>query len=360
MDRRKTYKIIMSKIKSLIHEKSKTPKGRILIASISIVFLWLTHKIYIWANSESTDNAYLDGYVTFVSPQVNGVIKELHFSENQKVTKDQLLIKINDQDYKASFEQATNAVEGGKIAIELADSQISIAKIEMDRAQDTILLTDVKLQNNRKEFQRVTRLTRDDFSTKKLLDDATLNLKIAETENNSAKLSFQSAKQKLIELEQQKQSEIIKLKGLENALQLAKNNYDYTSILSPIDGVITSSAARTGGYVRAGVQIFAVVPVEGHYIRANFKETQIKKFKPGMKAKITFDVIGNEIFDAEIISLYPATGSKFSLLPTDNATGNFTKIVQRVPVYLSIDIPEKYKEKLTLGSSVNVSIRTNQ
>jgi len=350
----------MSKVKLLIKEKLKTPKGRIFAWFITIILLWFSYKIYVWKNSESTDNAYLDGYITFVSPQISGIVRELYFLENQKVVNGQLLVKIDDKDSKASLEKAENAVEAGKISVTLVDSKIELSKIEIQKAQEAISVADVDLHNNMKEFQRVTKLTRDDFSTKKLLDDTSLSLKTAEAQSNTAKLSLQAAKQNLILLEQEKQFELAKLQNLEAELVLAKNNHDYTSILSPVDGIITSSSVRKGGYVRTGAQIFAIVPTERRYIRANFKETQIAKFKPGMKAKIEFDVIDNEIFDGEIISLYPATGSKFSLIPTDNATGNFTKIVQRVPVYLSVEIPEKYKEMLVVGLSADVSIRTDQ
>lgn len=350
----------MSKLKNFLDKNLETTKGKILATIIAIVFFYLFYAAFIWINTQSTDNAYVEGEITFVSPEVNGVIESINFVENQKVSKGDLLLKINDLTYNALYEQAKSAYESGKLEIAIIESQTELAKIDLSKAEDSLKLAELNYQNASKEFQRISKLTSDNFSSKKLSDDTYLLMKKASIETSQALSTTKTARENLSMLELKKQASLIKLKSLEDAMIIAEYNLNATQIKAPIDGVVTSSSARIGGFARAGLQLFSIVPKKNFYIKANFKETQIEKFNPGMTADIKIDVIKSHNFKGKIRGIYPATGSKFSLIPTDSATGNFTKIVQRVPVIIDIEIPKEYEDKIGIGYSSKVSIRTDR
>lgn len=170
---------------------------------------------------------------------------------------------------------------------------------------------------------------------------------------------MRTSEEKLALLELQRLSSIVKHTAIAQEVILAKRNLDNTLIRSPIDGTLGNSSLKLGNYISAGVVLFAVVP-EKLYVKANFKETQVTNFQTGMEAVMTFDSEPDYEVIGYIRNLSPATGAKFSLLPPSNATGNFTKIVQRIPVSIDFDIPEKLIGKLSPGMSTIVKIRTDQ
>lgn len=322
----------MSEIKLQFQNKIQTPKGLAVLLITSLLLLYSIYSIYVWMNSQTTDNAYVDGNITFVSPQVMGVVEQINFVENQKVKKGDVLVKINDIDYKAQLSVATN--------------DLALQKITLDSINTKIQIAELQIENASREYNRTSRLAQDNFSSKKLLEDSALALKTEQLE-----LSL---------LQSEKQSTSSMIQKAEDALKMAQNDYDNTTITAPFDGVVTSNSARIGGYVRTGSPIFALVPANNFYVKANFKETQVVKLKEGMEAHLKFDAIKGVNFKGKIRNIYPATGSKFALIPTDNATGNFTKIVQKVPVIIDVEVPEEYKGKIGIGYSVDVSIRTDQ
>ncbi|MDX1924404.1 MAG: HlyD family secretion protein [Rickettsiaceae bacterium] len=350
----------MPKLKQNIPEQLNTNylKFAALIAGFFILFV--LYNLYAWFNTQSTDNAYFESNITFVSPEVNGVIEKVLFVENQFVKKNDLLLKIKDDDYKSTFSSAKNGYEASQIAISIIDYEIEIAKLEIAKAQEAVSLGHSSAENSSKEFARISKLAKDNFSSKKLLDDASLFKHKSETELDQASLTLESAKRRLLVLEGKRNAQIFETNALGNNLEIAGRNFANTEVRAPIDGIITSSSARVGGYARVGMHMFAIVPKEDFYVKANFKETQISKFKEGMTAEVYFDAIGGKSFKGRIRNIYPATGSKFSLIPTDNATGNFTKIVQRVPVIIDVRIPEEYIDKAAIGMSCTVTVRTDQ
>lgn len=350
----------LSKIISLPSKILESKHGKLKFCVIIGLLLFGTYNFYIWLYSQTTDNAYVDGDITFVSPEVSGVIEKIHFVGNQFVKKGDLLVKIKDTDFRSKYESAKNAFEAGKIAIDIIDSEIEVAKINLSKTQDAVNYADLNLQNELREYNRISKLEHDNFSSKKLLDEASLQYKKAQSELSQAKLSNESASLNLLVLESKKQAQVQTTKGLEHGLDIASSNLNNTEIKSPIDGVVTSSGARVGGYASTGFQLFAVVPRNDFSIKANFKETQVGSFKPGQTAYVYIDALKDAKFKGKIRNIYPATGSKFSLIPTDNATGNFTKIVQRLPVIIDIEVPEEYKDRISIGLSVYVSIRTDQ
>ncbi len=349
----------MLRLKSFFLEKIHSTKWRLIFLVLAFFLLYILHGIYVWINSESTDNAYLQSNITFVSPEVSGVVEQILFVENQYVTKGDLLLKIKDTSYKAQYNKAKIALSQADLAMHIAEASLKIALINSRKAEEAIELAKLNLVTAQREFARVSKLTSNNFSSKKLLDDANLALQKAQTEFNQCELSLLSAKENILMLESENKAAMEKAMAAKEDLIIAEYNYKNTEIHAPIDGIITSNSSRIGGYARASSPIFAIVP-KSYYLKANFKETQISKMKPGMKATVEFDSIGGAKFKGKIRNIYPATGANFSLIPTDSATGNFTKIVQRIPVIIDIDIPEKYQNKFASGISAYVHIRTDQ
>ncbi|NDB82976.1 MAG: HlyD family secretion protein [Alphaproteobacteria bacterium] len=347
----------------------KTPTSSILnlsnyrrpiLAIASFFFFYLIYCFYGWLYTQSTDDAYIESDITFISPEVTGIVEEVVLHDNQVVQKGDVLVKINQDSYRATFDAAKNILESSEIDVSIIDSEIDLANLAIKKLDNDLSLADSNLQNAKKEYLRITALAEDKFSSKKILDDTLLAQKKAESEHDQILIGLKSAQTNLLILESKKKSALRKVASLKNQLEIAKYNLDNTIIRAPIEGVITSNSARVGSYVRPGYLMFAIVPQQGLYVKANFKETQISQFKNDMKAHVYIDALGSKKINAKIRNLYPATGSKFSLIPTDNATGNFTKIVQRIPVILDLEIPDQIRKQIATGMSCSVHIRIDQ
>ena len=343
----------MKKIKSLINPTIFSNKFKIIALFTLIILFTFSYKVYVWINTQSTDNAYIKSDITAVSPEVSGVIRELYFIENQKVNKDDLLLKIDTRMQKAMYEQA-------KAKVDVLLSKIKLGHIEFARYRAKEKLAEHSLEVANKEYRRVQSLGNEKFSSKKQLENTYLRVKKTKTELEEASLSVKSAEQNIETLEAELKAAQIEASGVNDSEGIAKINYNNTELKSPISGYITNNGAKIGGFARQGFPLFYIVPKDKIYVKANFKETQISKFRQNMEAVVQFDALNKVKFNGKIRNIFPATGSQFSLIPTDNATGNFTKIVQRVPVIIDVEIPEEYIDKIAVGYSAYVSIRTDQ
>lgn len=323
-----------------------------------LVICFFGYYINIWINTESTDNAYLDSEISNVSSQVSGIIDEILIEENSKVIKDQIIAKIKNDDYNALFEKSKSVAENAKRDIELIEQNIKLALIEQNKSKEALEFAEMNLKLTEVDFNRIKKLSKDNFASKQKLDSTEIALEKAKNDFSQADLNMQISKVKLDLLEVQRLGSVAKYSIAMQEMYLAQRNLDNTIIRSPIDGIIGNSSLQLGNYIRTGVILFSVVP-EQLYIEANFKETQISKFKPGMETIILFDSQNDREIKGVIRNIAPATGSKFTIIPSANATGNFTKIVQRVPVIIDFDLPEDLKGKLAPGMSALVKIRTN-
>lgn len=330
-----------------------------ILLIIAIIFSFLAYRIYIWNKTQSTDNAYIEAEISNVSAEVNGIISEILVEENSLVKCKQIIAKIKDNDYQAAYEKELATFEGAKIDIEIIEQNIKLAQIEKIKAKESFEFAETNLKLTQVDYNRIHELNKDNYASKQKLDSTEMALEKAKNEFSQAKLNMLTSEEKLTLLEIQRLSSIAKYTTIKQETVRAKIALDNTSIRSPIDGIIGNSSLKLGNYVRTGVVLFAVVP-EKLYVKANFKETQITNFKTGMQAVMSFDSEPGYEIIGHIRNISPATGSKFSLLPPANATGNFTKIVQRIPVAIDFEIPQELIGKLTPGMSTLVSIRTDQ
>lgn len=337
---------------------------KFILSIILILVLYFSYVIYKWSNTESSDNAYLDCDISNISSEVNGSISEIFISDNQIIRKDEIIAKIDDTEYKLKLDTAKINTEIKLQQIDILNQEIVIAKLNLEKAEEALKFADTNLKITKQDYDRVKTLNLEKFSSKKLLDVAMQKLAESTSLYNQKSIDLEQAKQQLLLLAE-------KLKNAHSALNISKQEealakfyYNNTIIKSPIDGIVSNISLRIGSFVRTGSPLASIVPTHDQlYVKANFKETQLIKIVPGMLTSIKFDGIPGVIFSGKIRSISPATGAKFSLLPPDNATGNFTKIVQRIPVFIDIvhdDTYTKNRNKLTVGMSSIISIYTNQ
>jgi len=328
-----------------------------IIAGLAVCFL--IYEMYGWFNTQTTDNAYIEADISNVSPEVSGVICEILVEENSKIKKGQIIAKINDADYRAALEKSLSTLESAKRDIEIIEKNTELAKIEETKAKEAFEFAEANFKLTKADYERIARLSKDNFASKQKLDSSEIAFEKTKNEFAQAQLNMQTTEERFLLLGIQRLSAISKYNTIKQETVLAQRALDNTVIKAPIDGTLGNSSLKIGNYVRAGLALFAIVP-DKLYVKANFKETQISKFAPGMKAELSFDSEPNVKIKGCIRSVSPATGSKFSLLPPANATGNFTKIVQRVPVTIDFEVPEHLAGKLTPGMSTIVRIRTDR
>lgn len=323
------------------------------------LLLYIIYQLYIWSKTQSTDNAYLESDISIISAEINGVIKEILISDNMDVKEDDIIARINDEEYSARLADAEAAYIAGTKDLKALEQNIEIEKINIEKNKEALDFATINLDLTMADYKRVNELNKDKFASKKLLDNANISLEKTKFEYYQAKLNLQQTEQRLLLLNIQKSAQEARINSLLQQKILAARNLMLTNIKAPISGTVANSSLKIGNYVRAGVPIFLIVPPK-LYIKANFKETQVEKFKPGMKVLLNFDCSPKDKIYGVIRSISPATGSKFSLIPPDNATGNFTKIVQRVPVLIDFELPPDLKLNLIPGMSVKIKVRTNQ
>jgi membrane fusion protein (multidrug efflux system) len=328
-----------------------------LKAIAAIIMLMIAYKIYIWTQTESTDNAYIEADISTISSEVNGRVSKVFILDNQPVKVGDIIAEIEDTDYAASFQKASSALEIAENNLKITERKIEIQKIDIAKLEDNLGFLKINFDMADRERARTSKLAADNFSSARLLDGAKLAAEKAKSELAQVIFGLDSANQNLLLLRLQKSvDEAGVLSAAQNKV-IADHALKNTKIVSPIEGILANNSIKVGNFLRAGAPIVAVVPVSGLYIKANFKETQVAKFTTGSKVTIEADAVPGVKFNGFVRNISPASGSKFSLIPPDNATGNFTKVVQRIPVLIDFEIPAKFVDKLKAGMSVTVSVR---
>lgn len=344
-------------MKNIIEKIQNHQQAKLIFALIVIVFLYLIYLVYAWANTETTDNAYVDADISSVSSEVDGIISEVLVQENNIVEVGQIIAKINDNVYKANLDKADAALEFAKKDIDVIAQNIKIAQIEQSKTEELYQFAEENFQVSKDEYKRTEELSKDNYASKKNLDNARIAYKKNKSDLAQAKFTMQTSKENFIMLEIKHLASIAKYNTAVAERSLALRNFENTVLRAPVSGKIGNSSLRAGNYVRTGMVLFSIVPIDQLYIKANFKETQVSKFKPDMPVEVIIDSEPSVKIIGTIRNISPATGSKFSLLPPANATGNFTKIVQRVPVTINFTVPEKLKNRIVPGMSAYVKIR---
>ncbi|MFZ5616763.1 MAG: HlyD family secretion protein [Pseudomonadota bacterium] len=304
------------------------------VLTVVLVFgvRWATHGRFI----EMTDNAFLKADTVVVAPKVAGRIARVKIEDNALVHAGDALAVIEDEDYRAAVRQAEGEVAARQAALDAIRLKIAQAGAEVAGAAATVKSTQASLALQKIERQRAVDLAKESFATKRTLDQANAALKDWSGRLEGAAAGLDAAKASASIAEAQQREAEAALAIAEARLDLARQDLSNTRVRAPKDGVAGNLAARVGQYVSPGQRLVSIVPLAEVYVVANFKETQIGRIRPGAKVAIEIDAYPGAEIEGEVESLAPASGAEFSLLPPENATGNFTKIVQRMPVKIKV------------------------
>jgi membrane fusion protein (multidrug efflux system) len=333
-----------------------------------------------------TDDAYVRGDLTPLSTKVAGIVSNVEVADYQAVHKGDLIAELEDNDYRAQVAQASAAVEAGHAAIEnnrrqrdLQDARIdkALAGIDQAKAQITAAQAGIEavqadvvrtgaersrqealLQTQSATQQKVEQAVADERRFSAQLASRQADLEEAKTSLLSNEVSVEAEKRSKAVLESQDLQLIADLHAKEAALQGAQVNLGYTRIAAPDDGTVGDKQVRPGQLVSPGTQVISFVPLT-KWVQANYRETQLTNVKVGDPAEIRIDEYPGRVFRGKVLEIAPASGSQFALLPPDNATGNFTKVVQRIPVKIVLD-DTAFAAKLRPGLSVIATVRTRQ
>ena len=307
---------------------------------------------------ENTDDAYVGGDVTVMAPKVAGIIAEVAVTDNQPVRQGDLLIKLDDRDYRAALERAEAMVAGQRATLANLDATRRLQEAVVRQTQAGIAAADAETVRAREDQSRFETLSRTAAASIQSFQKADADYKQAIAGADKARAALDAAQQQLVVIETQKLQTRAALEAAIADRDTARLNLGYTELRAPFDGVVGNRSARTGAFAGVGSQLIAIVPASGLWVDANFKEDQLGRMVPGQAASVVADVLPGHAFHGHLASLAPGTGAVFSVIPPENATGNFTKIVQRVPVRILLDSDDATLRMLRPGLSTTVSVDT--
>ncbi|MGQ9370732.1 HlyD family secretion protein [Azospirillum sp. ST 5-10] len=306
---------------------------------------------------EATDDAYIKADHTVIAPKVAGYVAEVLVQDNERVAAGQVLARIDDRDFRVALDQAAAKLEAAEAAIRNLDARIVLQRSLIEQERAGVAASEVALAFARQDNARYSNLVRTGYGTTQRAQQAKASLGEAEAALRGDRAALTAAQDRIKVLTTERaQAEAERDHSL-SALRQARLDLSYTVITAPIDGVAGARSLRVGQYVQTGTQLMAVVPLRAVYVVANYKETQLARVHAGQPVTIAVDGFPGVELTGRVDSLSPVSGLEFALLPPDNATGNFTKIVQRIPVKILLD-PGPLAGLLRPGMSVVPTIDT--
>ena len=341
----------------------KRPRQRVVVAcaAAAILILAVAGTVYYLRYARfiiSTDDAYAQADSTMLASRVSGYVAAVQVEDNQRVKAGQILARIDDRDYRATLDQARADVQAAKAEVTDLQAQLAQQNPLIARARATVAASQASLDLARINRTRSEKMAGIGFGSQQQSQeaDARAREQVANLERDHAALV---TAQRELDVLRAKLDQAGALSERSQAVERrAQLDVEYTTITAPIDGVVGARTLRLGQYVQAGTQLLAIVPLHDVYIVANFKETQLTRARSGQYVRLRVDTFPGVDLHGYVDDIAPATGLEFSLLPPDNATGNFTKIVQRVPVKIRLDAGQPLTGQLRPGMSVEASIDT--
>lgn len=343
--------------------KPKSGRGRIVLGAIVLAALaGAAHFGYDWWTNGrfmvSTDDAYIGGDINYVAPKVTGYVKSVNVKANQFVKAGDALITLDDGDYKIALEQARAALATQQLALKSIDAQRLVAVASKEQAEAKLRAAQAALHGAQLAQDRASKLQSKDFASASALDNANVTLEQAQADVGASNAAIQSAVANIAAIDAQYAQAKSTIKSLQLAVDKAERDESFTVLRAQFDGIVGNMSVQEGDLVTPGMRLAAVVPSDALYIDANFKETQIADIQPGQTVGIHVDALGDKEIQGKVLSISPASGAVFSLLPAENATGNFTKITQRLPVRIAIPKDALDTHRLMAGLSVVVDVDT--
>ncbi|MGF6529363.1 MULTISPECIES: HlyD family secretion protein [Paraburkholderia] len=304
---------------------------------------------------QSTDDAYVGGNVTVMAPKVNGFVTDILVQDNQHVSANQVLIRLDARDYDARLAQATAEVDSARAAVSELQAQQVLQAAVINQHQAEVRASSAELTRSAQDQTRYRELVKDDAVSNQIVERADADFSKAQAAVQSSGAAVLAAQRELDVLGAQIADAQARVNTALAAQRVAQLNVEYTTIRSPVDGYIGNRTARVGMLANIGAPLLTVVPSTDLWVDANFKEDQLRKMRIGDKADVALDASSIPVH-GYVESLAPATGATFSVLPPENATGNFTKIVQRVPVRIRLNVPRGMENVLRPGLSATVEV----
>jgi membrane fusion protein (multidrug efflux system) len=341
----------------------KLPWRPVLLAGAAIIGLAVAGQLgwNYWTVGRfdvSTDDAYVQADTTVIAPKVSGYLQDVLVTDNQPVKAGQPLARIDDRDYAVAVEQAKADVTAAQADVANVEASLDMQQAVIAQARSTVEVDRANLTFTQQDNDRYSSLARTGAGSVQNEQQAVSKLQIAQStlQRDTAAVTAAERRMEMLRAQLAKAGAVL---AHDRAVQdQAVLNLSYATIVAPVDGVVGNRTLRPGQYVQAGTQLMAVVPVHGVYIVANFKETQLTDVHAGQPVAIDVDTFPGTMVKGHVDSIAPASGQEFALLPPDNATGNFTKIVQRIPVKITLDAGDPLAGRLRPGMSVTPTIDT--
>jgi membrane fusion protein (multidrug efflux system) len=341
--------------------KKPAPIRKLILGAVALVALAVAGKYaYQYATVGrfmiSTDDAYVKADTSVLSTKVAGLVAETPVLNNTAVKAGTVILRLDTKDYELAIADAKAKIATQQAAIAVIGKQKAAQEAQIASAQAQLQTAKATELNAVLTQQRTSQMVKSSVGTQQALDDANRARDVAEAGITQADAGIKAAEAQLGVLDANEVQAQAVLANLNVSLEKAQHDMDSAEIKAPFDGVVANRAVAPGEFVSPGTNLMALVPVQTSFITANFKETQLASLRPGQKVEIDVDAFKGEQFEGKVASISPASGAEFSLLPPDNATGNFTKITQRFPV--KILLPPELSAKLRPGMSVAVSVDT--
>jgi membrane fusion protein (multidrug efflux system) len=357
--------IVLERVATSTPVKSRLPFGRKQLAlaglALAIVFGGIGYSRYWWTVGrfiESTDDAYAGGNVTAVSPHVAGFVAQILVTDNEHVQVGQLLVRLDGRDFQAALDHAEAVAAKQQAALAGLEAKYVLQQAMISQAEADLAAKGAHATFAGADAVRYRELALTTFGTRQNAERSSAADQEAQSTIKSAQAGLTAARQQLTVLEAGIAEARAGVAQAKADLETARLNLGYTEIRSPIDGYVGNRAAQVGAYVANGAYLLSVIPAQGLWVDANFKEDQLAHMRPGQPATVVADVLPGKILQGHVQSLAPGTGAVFSVIPPENATGNFTKIVQRVPVRIALDDGDARLGELRPGLSTTVTVDT--
>lgn len=338
-----------------LSKKTKFVSGGILIAAAVIAAI-VINRPEASASSQSTDDAYIRADITSVAPQVAGLVTHVLVEENETVKAGQLLARIDDRDYELAVRSAKATLASAQASADALKAQATVQQSVIHQASATLDADQANLKLARADFNRYSSLAADGSGTIQARQQAQARLRVQEAQHEKNRAIHQAETERLIILQADLQRAAAAVEQAKAAVAQAELNLSYTHIVAPISGVIGHKNVRVGNFAKIGEALVTVVPLADIYVEANFRETQLAKMRAGQPVTLTVDALPGQTFSGKVQSVGPASGVSYSAIAPHNATGNFTKIVQRLPVRIALDPDQENTSLLRVGMSVQPKV----
>jgi membrane fusion protein, multidrug efflux system len=328
--------------------------GAIIIAALGFAGNYSYNWYTLGRFQISTDDAYVRADMSQIGAKIAGYVISIPATENSAVKAGDVILKLDDGDFKLAVDAARAKIETQKAVIASFDQQVAAQQTQVASAEAKLDSAKASVSYATANNNRTSRLVRSAVASRAQQDTTELDLQRSAASVNEATAGIAAAKAQIDVLKANKTQAERMLAELQNALAKAERDLSFTEVRAPFSGIVANRAVEVGQFVQAGTRLMALVPSQQSFIEANFKETQLANLHVGQKVEIEIDALDGVTYEGRVASIAPASGAEFSLLPPENATGNFTKITQRVPV--KVEVPAELAQKLRLGLSTVVTV----